>query len=186
MKRVFEWAYRVRGLLMAPPYLFLVLSSLGEYEQETVLWTLGLAVFAAGLGLRVWAQMHLHYRLRVRKQLTTTGPYAFVRNPIYIGNTLLLTALAILSEMVWFVPVMLLWCVVVYSLVVRREESHLLEKYGEPYAVFLKTVPRWRPSSRRVNPALMPIRPFFWPSVAAELHCLLWLAPLLGKELLLR
>lgn len=185
MKERFEWAYRFRGLLMVPPYVALMLVCVGETEHESVIWPIGLVVFFAGVLLRVWAQMHLHYRLRVRKVLTTTGPYSLVRNPIYIANTAILLGLAVVSELLWFVPVMLAWCAVVYALVVCREERHLLSKYGQPYADYLEAVPRWKPSLQGPHSARFAARPFFWASVRAELHCLMWLIPLLGKEFLL-
>jgi Phospholipid methyltransferase len=130
--------------------------------------------------------MHLHYRLSVRKTLTTTGPYTYIRNPIYVGNTIMLLGLTVLSELLWFFPVMFLWCMVVYTFVVRREEAHLAGKYGQPYAEFLKSIPRWIPRARstRKRGGIWPQgKSFFWPSVAVELHCLLWLVPLAGKEM---
>lgn len=184
MKERFDWAYRFRGLLMVPPYAALMLVCVGETEHELLIWPIGLGVFFAGVVLRVWAQMHLHYRLRMHKVLTTSGPYAFVRNPIYIANTAILLGLAVVSELLWFVPVMLAWCAAVYALVVRREEGHLSTKYGKPYADYLEAVPRWRPSLHRLSSGRLVVRPFFWVSVRAELHCLLWLIPLLGKEFL--
>jgi len=185
MKRFNQFVYRVRGLLMLPPCAVLVLVTLRETEMDRVVWPVGLVVFFAGVLLRVWAQMHLHYRLRVRKQLTTTGPYAFVRNPIYIANTTMLLGLTVVSELLWFLPVMLAWCAVVYTFTVRREEAHLLEKYGQPYAEFLATTPRWLPRLTRRTAPRASVRRFLAPSIVAELHCLLWLVPLVAKEFIL-
>lgn len=180
-----QWVYRIRGLLMLPPAIFIVLFSYGEFEKDALVWPIGLAIFAAGMALRIWAQMHLHYRLRVHKKLTITGPYVYVRNPIYIANTLLMLGLTVTSELAWFLPIMLLWCIVLYRYVVRTEEAHLLEKYGEPYGHFIETVPRWIPKIGKDRSAKPRVAGFFWSSVAAELHCLLWLIPLIGKELIL-
>lgn len=178
--------YKIRGILMAPPVLFLLVTFVGETERDLLVWPIGLAVFGLGVLIRVWAQMHLHYRLRMRKALTTTGPYAFIRNPIYVANTAMLLGLTVMSELLWFLPLMLVWCIAVYSLVVRREEAHLLDKYGEPYAKYLERVPRWVPGwivSRNHGEQQQQAREYFWQSIAAELHCFLWLLPLIGKEL---
>lgn len=184
MKEPYTSVYRVRGILMVPPVLFLLVTSLGETEWDGLLWPLGLFIFGCGVAVRVWAQMHLHYRLRVHKVLTTTGPYAYVRNPIYLANTTMLLGLTVTSGLLWFLPIMLLWCMAVYGMVVRREEAHLLGKYGEPYAEFLRTVPRWVPGSRRgQDEKPHQTRGYLVPSLVAELHCLLWLVPLVGKEL---
>ncbi|MBN2310294.1 MAG: isoprenylcysteine carboxylmethyltransferase family protein [Candidatus Hydrogenedentes bacterium] len=185
MAEPYNNVYRIRGLLMVPAFLVLVLCFLGETERDGVVWPIGLAVFAVGVAIRVWAQMHLHYRLRVRKTLTTTGPYAYVRNPIYIGNTAIMLGLTCVSELLWFLPIMFLWCMAVYTLTVRREEAHLLGKYGEPYAEYLRNVPRWIPAVGRGQEhrgRRRRARRFLWPSILAEAHCLLWLIPLAGKE----
>ena len=75
----------------------------------------------------------------------------------------------------------------VYGLVVRREEAHLLRKYGKPYAAYLREVPPWIPQiggKRQDVPRRRRVRHYLWPSIVAELHCLLWVLPLIGKELL--
>ena len=181
MKTFLELSYRYRGVAMAPIYLMLVTVFTGETERDAWIWPIGLTVFFLGVLIRVWAQTHLHYRLAVRKVLTTTGPYLFIRNPIYVANTLMLLGVTILSELLWLLPVMFLWCAFVYSLVVRREERHLTEKYGEPYIAFMKDVPRWIPrraSRRECGFAWQFLR----KSLFAEAHCLLLLLPLIGKE----
>jgi protein-S-isoprenylcysteine O-methyltransferase Ste14 len=175
--------YRVRGLLMAPMFLVMVLCFWHECEDHALQFTLGPGLFAAGLALRIWSQMHLHYRLDVRKVLTTTGPYAWVRNPIYIGNTLILMGICVLSELVWFVPGVLLICAAVYSMVVRYEEAHLTRKYGRPYLDYMAAVPRWLPRAPRENePA--DVGRFFWPSVGVELYNLFWFAIPIVKEII--
>ena len=60
-----------------------------EYEYDRLVWPLGLLLFLRGWALRIWAQQHVCYRIKTNKALTTSGPYAVVRNPIYIGNTLI-------------------------------------------------------------------------------------------------
>ena len=76
-------AYRFRGLLMLPPMVFVTLCTWGEVENEWVIFGVGGVVFALGVALRLWAQLHLRYRLNTRTVLTTTGPYAHVRNPMH-------------------------------------------------------------------------------------------------------
>ena len=178
--------YRARGILAALPCLAFLAITFKETESDTVVWPVGLSLFFAGVFLRVWAQQHIHYRLRIKKALTVTGPYKYVRNPIYLGNTAMLMGMTALSELLWFLPLTLLWCTLVYALVVRREEKHLLGKYGAPYRRYLEDVPRWIPRlpARMVTNDDSDAKRFFWPSIVAELHCLLWLVPLVAKELL--
>lgn len=184
MPERYHFAYRFRGVLMAPPYLFMCCVFLKEWEVDAIIWPLGLMVFGLGVALRIWAQMHLHYRLSVHKQLTTTGPYRWTRNPIYLANATMLLGLTVLSELLWFLLVMLLWCAVVYYFVVRREEAHLLEKYGEPYAQYLARVPRWAPQLPPRRKGAAGAAGFLLPSIRAEVNCLLLLIPLVGKEVI--
>ena len=189
MKEPHVTTYKIRGILMAPPFLFLLVTFVGETERDGLVWPIGLVLFGIGVLVRIWAQMHLHYRLRIRKTLTTTGPYAYLRNPIYVANTTMLLGLTVMSELLWFLPLMLVWCMAVYSLVVRREEAHLSGKYVQPYKNYMQSVPRWLPrigGSRQHRDRPTHASNFLWESILAELHCFLLLIPLVGKEALSR
>ncbi len=70
------------------------------------------------------------------------GPYSFVRNPVYVRNILICTGATMTSEILWFVPVVFLYCLGIYSLAVRYEETHLLDKYGESYRRYMEEIPR--------------------------------------------
>jgi len=131
LKRIYTW----RGLLVAPPVVLAVVCFWQEYEHEVV-WPLGLLLFLAGWGLRVWAQQHVCYRLKTTKALTTSGPYRRVRNPIYLGNTLILLGVVVMSELFWLVPFTGLWCLGVYALAVRYEERQLDAQYGVAYQAY--------------------------------------------------
>lgn len=186
MDKPYNLIYKTRGLMMLPPCLLALVIAWLYPSASPVDWSLGLALFSAGVAVRIWAQTHLHYRLRVRKCLTTTGPYAHVRNPIYLANSAMLIGLVALSGALWLMPVMALWCAVVYSFVVRREEAHLTEKYGEPYRAFLSSTPRWVPALKSARADQPSTRPYLAASCAAELHCLLWLIPFAAVEWLAR
>ena len=178
--RLDHWFYRFRSFLVSPPLIFA--SFCFFRETERFVWPLGISVFLIGFMLRLWAQQHLHYRLKIRKQLTTTGPYAFVRNPVYIGNILIGLGATLVSELVWMVPITLLWYVIIYGFVVRHEEAHLLEKYGEAYQRYKSEVPRWFPRLPNFS-KLELLNSFFYASVLKEGHCFLILFPYVLKEL---
>jgi len=181
--------YRLRGWLMVPPLLFCLSCCWRELEHDWLVWPVGLVLFASGLLLRIWAQMHIHYRLRLEMRLTTTGPYRFVRNPIYVANTMLVASIAILSELIWLLPAILLYCAAVYTLVVRYEEACLLSKHGESYAQYRQLVPRWFPTLRSNVLNSDPgndkklVFPFLRASILAEIHCIALLLLPLVKEL---
>ena len=170
---------------MVPPLLFTVLCTWGELENEVLVLGLGGGVFLSGWLLRLWSQVHVKYRLRVRKVLTTGGPYACVRNPIYIGNMLIFLGFTMMAELFWFLPIVLLYCVIVYSLVVRYEESHLSRKYGGAYREYLSRVPRWLPRlPYRWQVPAAENRSLLFPSLASEVHVFVLLLPAIAKDLL--
>ena len=182
IKKIFKF----RGFLMIPPIVFIVLCSWHETENAWLDFGLGGATFALGLALRIWAQTHIHHRLKMKKILTTTGPYAYVRNPLYIANTIMLAATCMLAELFWFVPVQILYCAIVYTFVVRFEENRLYQKYGSAYLNYAHQVPRWLPKLRSMSIKETNINRYLIPSIVAEVHNLLLVVPFIVKEMLLR
>ena len=82
------------------------------------------------------------------KELVTTGPYRYVRNPIYVG-----AACIFLGHFLWFGY----WALLIYPLlafigahlfVVWYEEPALKRRFGASYEEYLKSVPRWIPRFR--------------------------------------
>lgn len=181
----FRLVFKMRGKLMIIPMLFLLLWTGWEVENDLLVFGLGGAFFCAGVALRVWAQVHLHYRLPDPMALTVSGPFARVRNPIYIANTLILLGLCFMSEVMVLAPAVLLYCMLVYTYVVRHEESALIGKYGEPYRQYCQRVPRWLPrwSSRPHQIQFEPMK-YLLPSLRIEAYSLLLLVPFVAKELI--
>jgi len=188
MKEKYGWVFHLRGVLMVPPVAFVTLCFWGNVENNWVILPVGGVVFLAGLVIRIWAQMHLHYRLKIKKVLTQSGPYVYVRNPIYVANTLILLGICIMTGVVWFVPIMLIYCGVVYAFVVRCEEAHLLKKFNDDdqYQEYLENVPRWMPHLRfTAKSKMFEAKRFLFASIIAEVHCLLLLILVVLKKTLL-
>lgn len=146
-QHILEVVHHKRGLLLAPLWITMLFVFYKEYENDYLIWPLGSSIVMGGGFLRMWAQFHIRNRriLKTRKALTTSGPYHYIRNPLYIGNILILAGICILSELIWFLPVVLLYSVILYGLVVRWEEMRLEEEYGEVYLKYKRGVPRWIP-----------------------------------------
>jgi len=178
-----RWVYRFRGVLISLPTVFALLCFFRETEDDRLIWPLGVSIFVLGLLLRVWAQQHIRRRLKAPKHLVTTGPYSLVRNPLYIGNILMCLGVTVVSELLWLVPATVLWCVVLYSIVVRHEEERLLRRYGEPYRRYALEVPRWFPLSWHFRNMGL-INEYFRASMVSEVYCLLWLLPYVFKEII--
>ena len=147
MKLLWTLLFRYRNLLAALPLVYAFLSLRWEFEVSLLLWPLAALLALSGAALRAWARCHCSYGVNERKTLTTTGPYELVRNPLYVGNLLLIAAAGVASELLWFVPVALVWGFIIYCGVIRHEESRLEAKYGEEFRLYRSRVPTWWPRS---------------------------------------
>lgn len=75
--------------------------------------------------------------------LMTTGPYKWLRNPIYLGEVFILLFFAEVSKNVWFVPVALLFAVIITRLQIVPEERHLEHRFGYTYRAYKDRTRRW-------------------------------------------
>ena len=75
--------------------------------------------------------------------LVTTGVYALVRNPIYVGFFLILTGIAFAAGWAWLLVFAIVFLGVIHWGVVRREERYLTAKFGEGYRAYLARVRRY-------------------------------------------
>ena len=138
-----------RAFAYIPPFIFMMVSFYGEIEHDYIIWPLGISIVLLGVGIRVWSTKHVGRRiLRMKKKgkmLVRTGPYAIVRNPLYMGNILIAVGLSILSELIWLVPFLILYFFLLNHFVVLYEEKKLLSRWGDEYQTYLNEVPRWLP-----------------------------------------
>jgi protein-S-isoprenylcysteine O-methyltransferase Ste14 len=75
--------------------------------------------------------------------LVTTGPYARFRNPIYLGQVLLLLAAAEVTKSVWFVVAAFAFGLLVTALQIVPEERHLESQFGDAYLDYKVRTRRW-------------------------------------------
>jgi protein-S-isoprenylcysteine O-methyltransferase Ste14 len=75
--------------------------------------------------------------------LATTGIYAHLRNPMYVGGILMLAGLAIALASDWLAILLLPTALLLHFGVVRREERYLEAKFGEDYRRYKASVPRY-------------------------------------------
>ncbi|GBC78142.1 hypothetical protein HRbin08_01628 [bacterium HR08] len=105
----------------------------------SVLW--GAALALPGLGLRAWASRHL----RKDHVLTTTGPYAYTRNPLYLGSLLLGVAFALACRSSWLLVCFLVFFAVVYVPTMILEAEHLRALFGAAFEAYERQVPLFFP-----------------------------------------
>jgi protein-S-isoprenylcysteine O-methyltransferase Ste14 len=100
----------------------------------------GALVLLPGLVLRGLASGHV----QKDKQLTTSGPYAYTRNPLYLGSLVLAAGFAIAARNWWIIAIMLLMFAVIYIPVIAGEERYLRQTFSE-YEDYCRHVPRMFP-----------------------------------------
>src|SRR5205814_7386032 len=98
---------------------------------------LGAMVGVIGLWLRVYAAGYLHKQ----EVLTVTGPYAFTRNPLYLGSSILALGAAIATRSWISASLLILYFAIFYSMVMRREEKELYARHGAAFEEYARTVP---------------------------------------------
>jgi protein-S-isoprenylcysteine O-methyltransferase Ste14 len=84
------------------------------------------------------------------KALNTRGPYAHVRNPLYLGNLGICLGLMLVANDAWVYVLGLAFFFGQYFFIIRAEEAFLRTQHGAAYEEFLARVPRWIP---RLTPA---------------------------------
>jgi hypothetical protein len=114
----------------------------------------GAAVAAVGVLLRGLAAGHL----TKDSALTTTGPYAATRNPLYLGSIIIAAGLALAALSAWVVVMFAVMFAVVYLPVIRSEETFLAARFPE-YADYCRRVPRLIP---RLGALAQATRDFAW------------------------
>jgi len=104
---------------------------------------IGLPVSAAGLLLRGWAAGHL----AKDRALATTGPYAYLRNPLYAGTVIAALGIVLAARSLWLALIFAAVFLLVYLPAVELEEQHLREIFSD-YEAYARKVPRFLPAGK--------------------------------------
>lgn len=115
----------------------------------------GAGIALLGGYIRGWAAGHI----RKDSTLTVTGPYAHVRNPLYVGSFLVGLGVTVAGGVLLFVAVFLFFYLTVYSRTALVEAELLEERYGAAYRAYAAQVPLfvprptpWRPEGSGAPP----------------------------------
>src|SRR5215218_8409678 len=142
------WLFRYRSFLPIPLALVLLLVRIGEIRAGWVV-VAGVLLVLAGEGLRLWAVRYIGTISRTRTTrygpLMTAGPYAVVRNPLYVGNWFLWTGFAVWSGLLWMLPVAWVIFAVQYRAIARWEAAFIRGIYTTAYDAYARRVRAWVP-----------------------------------------
>ncbi len=105
---------------------------------------IGAAVAAIGIWVRAIASGHV----KKNEELTTTGPYAYTRNPLYLGSIVIAFGFAIAALSLWVALIIVLLFIAIYVPVIRGEEAFLRSRFPD-FEEYARTVPRLIPSIPR-------------------------------------
>jgi len=151
LPRIGDFLFRYRNVIfpLCLPLAFLPAPAL--FASPLVAGVLGFLICATGEAVRV-TTIGLQYIVRggrdrrvYAKDLVTGGIYAHTRNPMYVGNALILIGLAVASNS-WFtvaviIPLYLFTCMAI----VAAEERYLRGRFGDAFDSYCRDVPRWLP-----------------------------------------
>jgi protein-S-isoprenylcysteine O-methyltransferase Ste14 len=141
MRRGGTWIQRWRvplGFLCAAVFLYFA-----RPTPKALL--IGASVSLLGLAIRAWAAGHI----RKNTQLATSGPYAFTRNPLYLGSFLLGLGFTIAAGRLVLALLFAALFLGIYLPVMRVEASTMAQLFGKDFETYRRSVPLFLP---RITP----------------------------------
>lgn len=152
--RLGGWLFQRRTWLPLPLVAALLLFPASQDLPGSVFWV-GVLLVAAGEWIRLEGVRHIGVISRTRSDrlgpLVSDGPFARVRNPLYLGNIALWVGFALSARLAWLVPLVAVLLFVEYHAIVRWEEQLLDSRLGEGYRAYAARVPRWIPKVLRAQ-----------------------------------
>lgn len=146
LRRLGKLFFELRGI-MPIPFLIIAFSTADSSSH------VGLAFIGLGECLRFWAAGHIgvgsrRTRNAAADRLVCSGPYAWTRNPLYVGNISIYFGFAVLSNVLFpaFPGIVVITYVVIYGVIVRYEEGFLELRFGPEYHDYCNRVSRWIPT----------------------------------------
>lgn len=122
------------GFLFAAVFLFFA-------RPEFLTLSIGGAIAVVGLLIRAWASGHI----RKNQTLAVSGPYAYTRNPLYLGSFILGIGFTTAAGVWWLALIFIALFLGIYLPVMRVEADELTQIFGEEYKEYAGRVPLFFP-----------------------------------------
>lgn len=156
--------FKYRNILFLFLYLALFIPSPALFREEQLgpryyYWPIiiGLIITITGQIIR-GATIGLAYIIRGGKdgqvyaeELVTQGIFNHCRNPLYVGNILMLFGVGILSNSIFYLVVLIPLFLLIYHAIVLAEEKFLRAKFGSSFEQYCKKVNRWLPDLKGLS-----------------------------------
>ena len=113
------------------------------------LFAVGWVVIAGALAIDIAAMRTLSRSKttvmpnKAADHLVTNGPFSFTRNPIYLGNTMLMIGIGLVSGIAWLIALAPAAAFATQKLAIEREERHLEARFGKKFRDYARKVRRW-------------------------------------------
>ena len=110
---------------------------------------LGWLMVALAIAMDIWVLLIFkNHKTNIRpdrpaETLVTSGPFAFSRNPIYVGNVAIILGLALAKGSVWYFLLAPLVLLLIRELAIKREELHMSVRFEDAWTNYTKQVRRW-------------------------------------------
>ena len=134
-----EWS-RIAGRIRVP--LGFALAGFYVWIARPSWMSIGVGTLLAVPGILLRARASGH--VKKNQELTTSGPYAYTRNPLYLGSLIMAVGFAVAARSGWVLLFMGLMFLVIYLPVIRSEEAFLRQTFPG-YEEYARRVPRWLP-----------------------------------------
>lgn len=147
------------NMLLPPPLILIVLCTLaaglhwikwGGFQFTLIrLFTGGSVILLSSLLIYLSGKTFLKYKTPIRPDKTHAvtivmqGPYAFSRNPMYLGMVLIILGLSIMLKSPFFLFATFIFIVILEYGVIRKEERYLLQIHPDIYRIYRKKVRKW-------------------------------------------
>jgi protein-S-isoprenylcysteine O-methyltransferase Ste14 len=151
--RLGGWLFRHRTSIPLPFAAAILAVRTGQAPRSAALLAAGVGVTVLGEILRLWGVQQIGAISRTRTDrlgpLVDSGPFAMLRNPLYVGNIAVWVGFALAARLVWLAPVIVVLMGLEYHAIVRWEERLLESRLGDAYRDYAARVPRWLPTLDR-------------------------------------
>jgi protein-S-isoprenylcysteine O-methyltransferase Ste14 len=124
--------------------VFLILLVLAG-QPIGLLFNLGAPIVLLGIAIRLWASGHV----KKNQSLATSGPYAYVRHPLYVGNHLIALGYCLASSLWWSLPVWIAVALAFYPHAIRDEDQRLAQRFPAQWN-------EWSRQTKALIPRLSP------------------------------
>lgn len=186
--RMGDFCFDNRGLQYLP-YALVILVELEDFRQvnESIPFEIFcFAITMVGIIIRIMTIGYVpentsgrNRGTQIAETLNTTGMYSVVRNPLYLGNFFIFLGITVMTESWEIIVANSLIMLVIYTLIVLREENFLCGKFGSAYIDWADKVPCFVPTFNSIKNFQKSERKFSLKKIIKNEHDT-WLTTLIG------